>query len=180
MLLRPAGQTRIDRGLFSTRRFGCETGTGARYQCQSPAHLDDQTSASVVGGRFATAIKLNASFVYSGGSGQRPSFADHVAGTDGPVAQRRSAGMVGIASRSTGACSSPAFLPAMFRLDSRLKVFLHREAVDIQLSRISTVRHLMNAASSPSDGVQRSLRFHSRGISPFPDARVQRSFVAAT
>jgi transposase-like protein/transposase len=47
-----------------------------------------------------------------------------------PAPQRRSAGMVGIASRSAGACSSPAVRPAMFRLDSRLKVFLHREAVD--------------------------------------------------
>jgi transposase len=38
--------------------------------------------------------------------------------------------MVSIAARPTGACSSAAFHPAMFRLDSRLKVFLHREAVD--------------------------------------------------
>lgn len=51
---------------------------------------------------------------------------------------------------------------------------------DIQLRRIASVRHLMNAAWRASDRIQRSLRFQSRGISPFPDARVQRSFVAAT
>jgi transposase len=38
--------------------------------------------------------------------------------------------MVGIADGATGACASAAVHPAMFRLDSRLKVFLHREAVD--------------------------------------------------
>ena len=89
-----------------------------------------RNTQSIIDWRIRAAIDSNANSVYPSSAGQRPSFADHVAGTGRPVAQRRSAGMVGITRRSTGARSSPAFHPAMFRLDSRLKVFLHREAVD--------------------------------------------------
>lgn len=85
----PQAKRELIEACFFTRRFGGEAGAGARHQRQPPAHLDDQTSASIAGGWFPATISSNASAVYPGGAGQPPWFADHVTRAGGPVAQWR-------------------------------------------------------------------------------------------
>ncbi len=92
--------------------------------------MDDQTSASIVEWQLPARIGTDAKAVYPGRASQRPTAAERATGTGGPTPQWRPSGMVGVAGRTTSAGSSTTDLFAMFRIDSGLKIFLHRDAVD--------------------------------------------------